>query len=172
MMKRTILFLVPLLALFVACDVQQGKYINGVELPVVSLPDADGNAIELEKLRGNIVLVDLWASWCTPCRKQHPRLVKLYDKYKNAQFEGAEGFVIYQVSLDSKKEAWQEAIAKDGLVWPNHVSELKGWESSVVGLYEIEAIPTSFLLDQNGMIIGKDLSMVELEKVLDNRLKQ
>ncbi len=163
----TILVAVLLLA---SCDSQKGKFINGVALPVITAPDRNQQPLALESLRGNIVLVDIWASWCTPCRKQHPKLVEVYNKYRDAKFQNAEGFVIYQVSLDTKADAWLGAIAKDKLDWPNHVSELKGWESTVVALYELESIPSSFLLDEKGNIIGKDLSMYDLGKVLENRL--
>jgi hypothetical protein len=80
--------------------------------------------------------------------------------------------MIYQISLDTERDAWLAAINKDNLYWPHHVSELKGWESMVVALYELDAIPSSFLLDANGTIIGKDLSMYDLGKVLENRLKK
>ncbi|CAN5282684.1 hypothetical protein BH09BAC1_BH09BAC1_15900 [soil metagenome] len=157
--------------LLASCDSQKGKYINGVQLPVVTLPDRQKQPLALESLRGNIVLVDVWASWCTPCRKQHGKLVDLYNKYRSAKFQNAEGFLIYQISLDTEEEAWLNAIAKDKLDWPHHVSELKGWESSVVALYELESIPSSFLLDENGNIIGKDLSLFDLGKVLENKLR-
>jgi thiol-disulfide isomerase/thioredoxin len=168
-MKFTLSILMAVL-LFASCDTNKGKYINGVALPVVTLPDRQQQPLALEELLGNIVLVDIWASWCTPCRKQHGKMVDLYNKYRNANFENAEGFVIYQISLDSDEEAWLKAIEKDKLDWPHHVSELKGWESDVVELYELESIPSSFLLDENGTIIGKDLSMFDLGKVLENRL--
>lgn len=165
------LLVVLLMIMLASCDLQQGKYINGVMLPTVELPDSEGQPLALESLKGKLVLVDVWASWCSPCRKQHPKLVEVYNKYHGAQFKNAEGFEVYQISLDSEKALWLEAIAKDNLHWPNHVSELNGWESKVVALYEIEAIPSSFLIDADGKIIGKDLSWFDLSKVLENRLK-
>jgi thiol-disulfide isomerase/thioredoxin len=165
------LLVVVLFMMLASCDVQQGKYINGAMLPMVELPGREKQPIALESLKGKLVLVDVWASWCSPCRKQHPKLVEVYDKYHNSQFKNADGFEMYQISLDSEEGLWLEAIAKDNLHWPIHVSELNGWESKVVALYEIEAIPSSFLIDADGKIIGKDLSWFDLSKVLENRLK-
>ncbi len=164
------LFVVMVMMALISCDRHRGKYINGVALPVVTVPDKDGQPLALESLRGSLVLVDVWASWCKPCRKQHPKLVKVYEDFRNAQFQKAKGFTIYQISLDADRDAWLKAIEKDNLHWPYHGSDLKGWESEVVALYQLEAIPSSFLLDENGLIIGKDLSANDLAKVLENRL--
>lgn len=153
-----------LIMLLTACGGTDGRLINGATLPDVSLPSLRGNPMALSEFRGNIVLVDVWASWCKPCRKQNPQLVELYSTYKDR------GFKIYSISLDSDRDAWVKAIKTDKLNWPYHVSELKGWGSIVVDAYSIGAIPTSFLLDENGMIIGKDLRVADLKKLLDKRL--
>lgn len=118
--------------------------------------------ISLSSFKGKYVLVDFWASWCAPCRVENPNLVKAYEKYKDR------GFEILGVSLDggeNAKEKWMDAIKKDGLAW-EQVSDLRGWGSAVVQLYQISAVPTNYLLDPNGKIIGKDLRGEDLEAKL------
>jgi thiol-disulfide isomerase/thioredoxin len=111
------------------------------------------------------VLLDFWASWCGPCRAENPNVVEAYNKYKD------KGFTIYSVSLDDNKDKWQQAIQADGLSWPNHVSDLKRWESIAARDYGIEAIPTNFLLDKEGKIIARDLRGAELDAKLAEVLK-
>lgn len=127
--------------------------------PDIVLPSPDGKEIALSSLRGKVVLVDFWASWCGPCRKEMPNVVQAYAKYKN------KGFEIYGVSLDQDKDRWVEAIAKDGITWPQ-VSELKQWESQVVKQFNIQGIPYTLLLDREGKILAKNLRGEELEAKL------
>ncbi|WP_432714656.1 redoxin family protein [Pedobacter sp.] len=132
--------------------------------PSFTLPDVNGKAISLASLKGKVVLVDFWASWCGPCRKENPNLVKAYEKYKS------KGFEIIGVSLDNKKNAWESAIKADQLAWL-HVSDLKGWNSELAAEYGIKSIPTSFLVDAEGTIIAKDLRGEDLEKKLATLFK-
>jgi len=127
--------------------------------PDFTLPDREGKNFKLSSLKGKVVLVDFWASWCGPCRKENPNLVKAYAKYHE------KGFEIVGVSLDDKKDAWLKAIDADKLNWL-HVSDLKGWKSNLATEYGIRSIPTSFLVDVNGKIIAKDLRGEALEKKL------
>ena len=129
--------------------------------PEISLPDRDGNLVKLSDLRGQYVLIDFWASWCGPCRRENPNVVKLYNKYKD------KGFTILSVSLDKNKGKWLEAINKDGLTWPNHVSDLMEWKSPVVGLYGIQGIPHTVLVNKEGNMIGVGLRGETLEQKLN-----
>jgi thiol-disulfide isomerase/thioredoxin len=143
----------------------------GNQAPDIELKDPDGKIIKLSSLRGKIVLIDFWASWCGPCRRENPNVVGAYDKYSKAKFKTAKGFDIYSVSLDKQAEAWKQAIAKDGLKWKNHVGELNGWESSAAKLYKVSSIPMSFLIDENGIIVAKNLRGLALHTELDKHVK-
>lgn len=134
---------------------------SGVEAPEIILPDPSGKDIALSSLRGKVVLIDFWASWCGPCRKEMPNVVAAYKKYKS------KGFEIYGVSLDKEKGAWVEAIKKDGITWVQ-VSDLKWWQSDVVKTYNIQGIPFTVLLDKEGKVIAKDLR----GEALDAKLKE
>ena len=136
----------------------------GNTAPELNFPDVNGNNISLSSLRGKIVLLDFWASWCGPCRKENPFVVNLYNKFKN------EGFDIYSVSLDNDKNKWINAIKQDGLVWKNHVSDLNGWQSAGAAKYMVRSIPQTFLIDENGTIIDIGLRGEALEKKLNELL--
>jgi peroxiredoxin len=136
--------------------------------PDIKLPNSDGKVIALSSLRGKVVLVDFWASWCRPCRMENPNVVAAYANYKDTQFKTAKGFTIYSVSLDKEKEAWMNAIKQDGLSWTTHVSDLKFWASDAARLYQVQGIPTNWLLDEKGVIIGKDLRGAALDQALES----
>ncbi|WP_018477941.1 TlpA disulfide reductase family protein [Pontibacter roseus] len=135
----------------------------GSVAPDFSLATPEGGSIALSSLRGKYVLIDFWASWCGPCRKENPNVVKMYNRYKD------KGFEIFGVSLDQSREKWLKAIADDKLTWPQ-VSDLKGWESQAAQLYQVDAIPQTILLDKEGKIIAKGLRGEELENKLASLL--
>ncbi|MDD2563773.1 MAG: TlpA disulfide reductase family protein [Salinivirgaceae bacterium] len=132
--------------------------------PEFTMNDMDDNPLSLSGLRGKVVLIDFWASWCGPCRRANPDLVKLYEKYKDYNFE------IIGVSLDNDKEKWQKAIAADSLSWL-HVSDLKGWQNAVGQTYGVNSIPHTILIDDKGQIIGNKMSHEELKEKLEQLFK-
>lgn len=149
-------------------DMFQNRLLSiGDKAPDISLPDPDGNTRKLSDLRGKIVLVDFWASWCRPCRVENPNLVKTYQKFNGANFKNAKGFEIYSVSLDRSKADWERAIKADKLTWENHVSDLKFWKSQAAALYNVNAIPATYLVDAEGVIIAKDLRGGALDRTLE-----
>jgi peroxiredoxin len=126
------------------------KVAVGMMAPDIKQPGIDGNQISLSSLKGKYVLVDFWASWCAPCRKENPDIVKAYGKYNSR------GFEILGVSYDNKKDRWENAIKKDSLTWPQ-VSDLKGWNNATAATYYIKAIPSNLLVDKEGRIVAKNL---------------
>lgn len=137
------------------------KTQEGVQALDFTQPDVDGVLVKLSDYRGKYVLVDFWASWCAPCRRENPNLLKTYERFKD------KGFEILGISLDkaTDKERWLKAIEKDGLTW-KQVSDLKGWENEAAQLYEITAIPMNYLIDPQGKIIAKYLRGEELDNKL------
>lgn len=135
--------------------------------PEISLETPSGETLKLSSLRGNIVLIDFWASWCGPCKKSRPGLKAVYNQFEKESFKNASKFEIYSVSLDNKKENWTNAIDSYGLDWTNHVSELKGWNSDVVKTYEIKGIPQNILLNEKGEIIARNIYKEDLVLALE-----
>ena len=147
-----------------------GNHI-GNKAPELVLPDPDGTPVSLSSLKGSMVLIDFWAAWCSPCRMENPTLVRTWRKYRDKSFTHGEGFTIYSVSLDRKKEEWLQAIQDDGLEWPIHVCDLKSWNSEAVALYQVQGIPSSILIDGQGIILATNLRGRQLENTLKQYLK-
>lgn len=132
----------------------------GALAPDLAFPNPEGKIMKLSDLRGKVVLLDFWAAWCRPCRQENPTVVKEYKRFHE------KGFEVFSVSLDRDKASWVKAIADDGLIWPNHVSDLGYWDSAGAKIYGIRSIPATFLIGRDGRIIAKNLRGEALEKAL------
>lgn len=132
----------------------------GKPAPNFTQSDVNGKPLSLSDLKGKVVLIDFWASWCGPCRKENPNVVQLYNKYKDA------GFTVLSISLDDNKASWMAAIEKDKLAWPYHVSDLRKWSNEAARLYQVSGIPFTVLVDREGNIINTKLRGQELERTL------
>ncbi|MCX7863097.1 MAG: TlpA family protein disulfide reductase [Bacteroidales bacterium] len=144
----------------------------GNKAPELKYNNPEGKEIALSSLKGKIVLIDFWASWCGPCRRENPYVVAAYKKYKDKKFNNGKGFTIYSVSLDKSLESWKKAIEQDSLIWENHVSDLKYWNSEPAKLYGVQGIPMNWLIDGNGIIIAKNLRGKALEEKLESLVKK
>ncbi|MCO6495298.1 MAG: redoxin domain-containing protein [Bacteroidetes bacterium] len=144
-------------------DIEKSTMV-GEYAPNIALPNPDGDTVELYSLRGKVVLIDFWASWCGPCRRENPNNKRIYEKFS------PKGFEIYAVSLDRTMNDWVKTIAADGLPWI-HVSDLAYWNSAPAKMYKVRSIPATYLLDKEGRILAINLRGQELEQFLDNFFK-
>lgn len=140
----------------------------GDKAPEISAKTPNDQVLKLSSLKGKLVLIDFWASWCGPCRRENPNVVAVYNAYRDKKFKSGNGFEIFSVSLDNNKSAWTKAIEKDQLSWASHVCDYKGWYGEASTVYELEAIPMNFLINQDGIIIAKNLRGPALE----NKIKE
>jgi peroxiredoxin len=149
---------------FLATSQAKAQIKQGYDAPDIALPASNGDTIRLSSLKGKVVLLDFWASWCGPCRASNKQLVKIYPKYK------AKGFEIYSVSIDDDQNKWKNAIKKDKINWLQ-VNDAGGWDAKTAVKWNINAIPTSFLIDKKGKLLAMDLEGKELEKAVNDLLK-
>ena len=142
------------------------KVVVGAIAPDLEFLDPDGKMRKLSDLRGKVVLLDFWASWCGPCRRENPNVTRIYSQYHD------KGFEVFSVSLDSDAASWKRAIEADKLVWPNHVSDLRKWQSQAAAIYGVRSIPSTFLLDKEGRIVQRDLRGADLERAVKQLVEQ
>lgn len=164
MLLRGLLALAVVLAAFFWYQSRQPSVATGATAPDFSVTLADGSAAKLSDLRGKIVLLHFWGSWCGPCRAENPHLKALYERYN------ASGFEIFSIGIEDRSEAWQRAIEKDGLTWKWHSSDFQSFKGPIAKLYNIHQIPTTFLINKQGRVMAINLSPEQMEKMLKEQL--
>lgn len=171
MKKLFVLMSVILLGTSVSFSQQLGINL-GNKAPELIGKSANGETFKLSDTKGKLVLLDFWAGWCGPCRRENPTVVQAYKKYKDQEFTNGEGFTVFSVSLDRTEDQWVKAIVADKLEWPYHISDLKGWYSKHAAVYGVRSIPDNYLIDGNGLIIARKLRGPALEATLEKMRKE
>lgn len=147
------------------------KYINGETAPQFTAQMIDGTQFSLSDLKGKYVLLDFWGSWCGPCRKENPSIVGLYKQFNGKIFTDASGFEVVSVAIERDENRMKKAIAKDGLIWKHHIPQLDRFASPVASQYGVNEIPTKYLINPKGYIMGVNQKPSEIARLLKERLK-
>jgi thiol-disulfide isomerase/thioredoxin len=181
MKKYIVLVLLVFITIFVGSSIglspkeeavrQLPPKIGDIAPDIVLLSTDRATTYKLSDLRGKMVLVNFWASLVAPCRFENPNILRAYQHYATKNFKSGNGFIVFSVSMDTDLESWRTAIARDNLVWPYHVSDLRGYDSEVANTYGIKAIPYNYLIDGSGKVIAINLRGAELNKLLQEELK-
>lgn len=171
MMQKLILLIAIVFFGATAIQAQEIGLNIGNKAPELIGTGPGGETIKLSDTKGKLVLIDFWAGWCGPCRRENPNVVNTYKKYKDTKFTNGDGFTVFGVSLDSNPDQWKAAIAKDKLEWPYHISDFKKWNSKYRMIYRVNSIPDNFLIDENGVIIARKLRGPALEAALKKYVK-
>lgn len=165
-MNRTFLLLAIVVAvlLFFYFRSRQPRYVAGAIAPNFQVTLLDGTPFSLYDLKGRYVLLQFWGSWCGPCREENPHIVSLYNQFHD------KGFEVVSIGIETIEERWRSAIRADGLRWPYHSADMQRFKGGVASLYNIHAIPTTFLINPEGRIMGVSLSSSDIQKMLSEKL--
>jgi len=168
---RILILSIALLLIVGTISAQSTGLEPGNKSPEIKLPTIKGDTVALSSLKGKLVLIDFWGTWCAPCVAEQAELARLYNKYKHSIFTNGKGFEIYGVSLDAKKTNWENFITTNKINWVQ-VSDLKFWRSPVAKTYNIEALPFNILMDGNGIIVAMNLHGADLERSIAKFLRK
>jgi thiol-disulfide isomerase/thioredoxin len=163
--RTYLLFLVlAILVAFAWWQYRTPKFVSGETVPAFSATLLNGETVSFESLRGKYVLIQFWGSWCGPCRAENPHLVDLYNKYHNR------GFEIFSIGIEQNPQAWQRAIARDGMIWPYHTADMKRFDGELAKMFNIHSIPTTFLVNPDGQIIRVSPDPAEIDRILAEKM--
>lgn len=151
-------------AVFIWYKYRTPSYLAGDQAPEFSVTLADNTPVKLSDLRGKHVLLQFWGSWCGPCRRENPQLLDLYNRYHD------KGFEIMSIGIEQNPRAWQRAIEQDGMRWRYHSADFNEFKGEIATLFNIKSIPSTFLINPEGLIIGVNLSAEQMDHLLRDRL--